>query len=126
MSQQSNVTIMTESLAGYNIQDMYKLPLEELTAKCAFLVKTTKPNLYVGVRFTPAELGSNNLVLRLAVVEDRSGNKVYTNLSSIAQEYDVVATYAAVGKIAMQFTQGLITWGDFLTAVQEVCGEIEG
>jgi len=127
MSQQSpnNVVVMTKSLENYNIQDMYQLPLEELSGKCTFVVKTSNPRLFVGVRFAPAELGSNTLVLRLAVVEERTDGKRYSNLSSIAQEYDVIATYANVGKVSMQFTQGLITWGDFLRAIQEVCGEIE-
>lgn len=119
----TNVVALTEHLDKFRIDEFLSIPMHELRAKCSFLVKTTNPELGVGVTFV---LPDNEAGLHLEVAavrtDFRGSNRV--PLSQLTTEYDVLAIYATVGKVSKQFTQRLINWGEFKTALAELAGDI--
>lgn len=119
----TNVVALTEHLDKFRIDEFLSIPMHELRAKCSFLVKTSKPELGVGITFV---LPDNEAGLHLEVAavrtDFRGSNRV--PLSMLATEYDVLAIYATAGKVSKQFTQRLINWGEFKTAISELAGDV--
>lgn len=118
---ETNVTTLGAALDNFHIEDMAKLPLDELRHKCSFLINTTNETLKVGVTFVedgPA------LILEVSMVLCDAQGKHRTPLSHVSNEFDALLVYATVGQVARRFTQRLMDWGAFKEAISVLAGDV--
>lgn len=118
---ETNVTTLGAALDSFHIEDMAKIPLDELRQKCSFLINTTNETLKVGVTFVedgPA------FTMEVSMVRCDSQGKHRTPLSHVANEFDALLVYATVGQVARRFTQRLMDWGAFKEAISVLAGDI--
>lgn len=117
----SDVVALSATLDNFYILDMSKLPIEELRAKCSFLISTERDDLKVGITFVaPVGGGAYTIEIAIVRVDFRGANRVPLNV--VVAEFGVLQVYATVGMAARRFTQMLITWGEFKQAIQELAG----
>lgn len=117
----SEVIALTAHLDNYHINDIAKLPLQELRNKCSFLVSTNLDDTKIGVSFRELET-KDGAELIVSVVKETFAGARAVPLDHVKTEYRVLQLYGIVGDIAMQFTQRMLNWGEFKQAISDLAG----
>lgn len=111
---------LSKNFDNFFAKDFDNIGIQEIRSKCSFLVPTTDAQYNVGVTFNKAD--DHSARLNISVVQQTMHGPRRITLDQVAERYPVLEVYVTVGRIAAQFTQQMISWGDFKIAVVELVG----